>query len=472
MTLPPGLWICLAVGVLWIGFPARRTSPGITLAGGLCTLTGLLTPCWWTFGGNGALPEGWWAGVAWWIGFSWTPHCGSPVRSWSPQALGWSTMTATGLLTATVAEDWVTLLLAMELVRQSTLPRRPDHAAAWEAFCPLMLTVALIGWVSVTGASTLAEWRAVLADSYAVSDSNLTIGRPSLILIGATVFTVCGIAGPVLWTWRDRASAGPQGSLGERLAATAARQLVSLLALQRLFTGGSAGLEPTWIVVLTITAVASWCLAIRWLSDPQRFDRAILGAAHFQWGTLLLWVCVLLGKSEWTDTAGELISSLAVRDALSLALLHHGLTFAALAAAATWLIDETDGASYFDQFRGLGSRYPLRTGTLLLLLASLIGLPMTAGFWFRWAWMLSTLGMHQVSADSSVSPHAGLRLAALLGVLTLAVVAGVFGRIARLMLFESVIGGAAPRGGWWPITVALVSVVAAVVTGLVPALLF
>lgn len=472
MTLPPGIWICLATGVLWIGLPARRMSPRITLAGGLCTLAGLLTPCYWTSGWNGSPTEGWWAVVAWWIGFSWTPHCATRVPRWSPPALGWSTMTATGLLTATVAEDWVTLLLAIELVRQSTLPRRPDHAGAWEAFCPLILTVALIGWVSVTGASTLAEWRAVLADSYAVSDSNLTIGRPSLILIGATVFTVFGIAGPVFWTWRDSASAGPQGSLGERLAATAARQLVSLLALQRLFTGGSAGLEPTWIVVLTITAIASWCLAIRWLNDPQRFDRAILGAAQFQWGTLLLWVCVLLGKSEWTDTAGELISSLAVREALSLALLNHGLTFAALAAATTWLIDETGGASYFDQFRGLGSLRPFRAGLLLLLLGSLVGLPLTAGFWFRCSWLLSILGMHQVSADSSIAPHLGMRLAALLGVLTLAVVAGTAARIARLMLFEPVIGQASPPGHWWPTAIAVVAGVATLAAGLAPVLLF
>ncbi len=472
MTLPLGVWICLGTGVVLIGLPARRTSPGLTLLGGLFTLAGLLSPCWPAPGLSAGWSSGWWTVVAWWIGFGWTPHCSAGVTRWSPNALGWSTLTAAGLLTATVAEDWVSLLIAVEMVRQSTLPRRPDNAAAWEAICPLLLTIALIGWVGVTGASTLTEWRAVLADSYSVSDSSVTIGRPSLVLIGATVLTVFGVAGPVFWTWRAAASASPHGGLGERLAATTARQLVSILVLQRLFTGGAAGLEPTWIVVLTVTAIASWCLAVRWLNDPQRFDRVILGAAQFQWGTLLLWVCVPLGRSQWTDTAGELISSFDLRLVLSMALLNHALVFAAIAAAASWLIHETDGASYLDQFRGLGVLQPLRAGTLLLLLASLIGLPLTAGFWFRCTWLLSILGMHQVSADSSIGPHEGLRLGALLGVLTLAVVAGAVGRIGRLLLFEPFIGGVSPRCHWWPIAISLAAVVATLVTGFAPALLF
>lgn len=492
MTWPPGVWCSLIIGCLLIGTRAERRSRALCLGSTVLALVGWAVSLWvWPSEWNSAWQTGWWAAGGWWLSTAWMTQLLPDGRCrWSPQACGWSLLVFAGLLLAATARDWITLVLALELVRRGTLLREPSSpepthrepssasgssAAVWESLCLVMLVLAVGGHLLVTGGVTFADWRQVLQQSYAVSETVATIGRPSLWLTAATGLTAFAITLPVLWTWRWPSpvndTAPSDLKCCSQLSAVAARQLASLLAISAIWQEPAPGTETPMLIVTWLITAAAWIVAWRRLTDPQRFDHALSGLMLWQWGCLLIWTCTGQGQATLSETTGALVLSLSPRTAFPGALLMFAITPAALAAATIRLIPQLSGGWYWDQFRGRGTATPWSARALWISFASLVGVPGLAGFWLRIAWLLSLFGLHQVSPDAIPLPHGILLLALTLGLILLSVATSTLLYLTRFLWLEPELGTATPPTHPWPSTILLITTTLLLLTGLLPQLL-
>lgn len=462
MMLPVGLWITLAAAILWLALPVRLRSRGFQAVVTLIVLCGLPTPFLWP-GPAPVDPWRWWAAAIWWFGSLVANRRESPS-----DGLPWGRALATfaGLQGLVVADDFVTWILALELTRWGTASTTDETHELAESCCRWLLALGLIGWLGVTGTTTFTGLRQVLDLSYAVPVGGSSLGRPSLVLVGATAVTMFGLIAPVFLTAsRHSTDASPVVWWSALLG----RQLAVGLALVGWIEGGLTGLETTLVVLLMVTVLCTWGVAFRWLADDQRLDRNLAGISLATWSVWLLTALTYLGQPEFRETPGALVTSLPPGWGVGVALLGWILAQNGLLASMQGLLVERRGPWFRDQLRGLGQVVPIRVTLLLISLASLIGLPGTWGFWHQLRAILALLGVHLLGSNDLILSHTGLRWLTVAAGLMLAAALSTSAQLARLLLFESPIGREVPRWRAGPLTMALLAALLVIFFGLVPA---
>ena len=157
-------------------------------------------------------------------------------------------------------------------------------------------------------------------------------------------------------------------AIGSKIAGAAAFLRVLATWLASGLDGGIAeALRPTTLVLATLAALTmlSGSLAALKQADIHR----LLGWSSVAQGGFFLMGAALLGRYGF--------------EAATAYLLIYGVTMLGISAAAFFLIQQA-GGSRLRAFRGLGRSYPLIGISLVVLLASLVGLPPTAGFFAKW----------------------------------------------------------------------------------------
>lgn len=477
MNAPPGCWICLGVGLLLGMLPRHLNSQALRVTGRLVLLLGLAVPWFWETASLRDSVGGWLAAAVWWVGFGWaaTGRQASPaarLRQTGDQAL-----TLAGLLLCCTARDWLTLFLSIEIVRLATRPTATPatpqdevRGRDWQNLCPLWLGLSLLCWTAATGATSFEAIAQVLnSESFATAIA--TGGRTSHLLTAAALLTMVAVCSPLLWQASPENRPEDGDSAAVSLARTTARQLAALLALQRAFTVTGPDLERSWLVGCLLLTGIAWCAAGLAWCDRQRFDRALGGLALFGWGGLVMWQGVALGQHRGGLPAGQFVASLSLSQGAPAAVIHWIAMLASATAGLRLLVSARSGCWYWDQFRGLGQQFPIRSLLVVMPLGSLIGLPGGAGFWLRGMWLLALLGMQHVSGEGGVSPQAGFWLTAVFGVLGLAGATHVWLRLARLMWLEPTWGVERTPKSLWPAVVAWGMTGATLALGLCPQIL-
>ena len=494
--LAPGIWMCLAVGLLQLFTPRGLWEQRVSRLGPWLTFLGILSPWWWPGGDGSAVAGGWWVATAWWLGFGWTARLEEDLRGETCKRQGEMSLAVSGLLLAAEASDWLMLFFAVELVRRATFAGADLARAArifrssipgdgadqsrvavsriterdWQLICPLILCLSLVAWVVVAGSNSLVEWRAVLERVGFDDSTGQATGRPSLVLTAASLLTVIGVCCPVFWSWNLTGTLRSTSPFEERLGQLLARELVAIVVLQRLLAGGVAGLTATWLVGLLVMTGTVWCLAGRQLLSQQRFDRGVAGLLLFQWGSLLLWLCAGLATPTESSRTGDLVASLDLGHGFYVGVLHFVGISAGVAAGLRGIALPRDQAWYWEQFRGLGRPHPGKCLMFILPCLSAIGLPGCAGFWLRGLWLLSLLGLNQVGGNSSLQPQFGVWLLTLVGMLLLTLAAGCILRLVQLLWLEAEFGDDRPLQRWWPRLVSWAVTACVLTWGLVPQL--
>lgn len=477
MNVPVGCWICLGVGLILGMLTGHLNSRPLRVVGRLALMLGLALP--WCRGieTHEFHVGGWLAAAAWWLGFGWT----GTGRLASPAAqlrqTGDHGLTLAGLLLCATAHDWLTLLLAIEIVRLATrsapatqAPRDEVSWRDWQHLCPLLSGLCLLCWTAATGAISFEEVAQVLNSESYLADLSHGL-RPPLIPTAAALLTMFAVCGPLLW----QASTGPlhgnDDAVATSVAHTTARQLAALLALQRAFTVTGPVVERSWLVGCLIVTGMAWCLACLTWFDRQRFDRAFSGLALFVWGSLVMWQGVALGQHHGALPVGKFVASLSLSYGAPAAVIHWIAMLAGATAGLRLLVSERSGCWYWDQFRGLGQQFPIRSLLVLVPLCSLIGVPGSSGFWLRGMWLLGLTGMQRVSGEEGVAPQEGFWLAAVVGVLGIAVAARAILQLTRLLWLEPMWGIDRTPKLLWPAVVAWGATLATLAVGCCPQLL-
>jgi len=459
--LPGGVWISLLAAIIWLALPARRQSRGVQAALMLAVLCGLPTPFLWP-GDTPVDPWRWWSAALWWFGSQ--VACRSQPTS-CRQTWGRALGAFAGLQALAVADDFVTWILALELTRWGTAATSDESHDLAESGCRWLLAVGLLGWFGVTGTTSFEEVQRVLDLSYAVPVGGSSLGRPSLVLVGATAVTLFGLIAPVFLTASQHAA---ETSPAVWWSSLLGRQLAVGLALVGLIEARMTGLETTLVILIMVTVLCTWGVALRWLVDDQRLDRNLAGIGLMTWSLWLLTTLTYLGQPSIQETPGALVTSLIPGASVAAALLHWAVVPLGLLACVPSLIVERNGPWFRDQLRGLGQIVPFRAALFLLLLASWIGLPGTWGFWHLLRAQLALLGIHVLGSNDLILTHAGLRWFTLAAGLLLAVAISTTGQLARLLLFESPVSREIPRWRAWSLTLALLATVVVLGFGLFP----
>lgn len=439
MTGSIGLWLSLAFGLWLTGLRDRPATQVIRLS----TTAGMLVAFASAIGDPAFQSEAdgwlWLAALIWWLGLGWFGHSkvGSPTEQ-RCHILGSRCLVVAGLLAAATGRDWVTLLLAVEIVRRATNGlRESGEPDGWEITSLWTSSLALAGWVFIVGSTDLETWRGVLLQTYSDSSTSSALGRPSYLVMASMMLTLYSALGPVLWTWRDvgATSAGLETTASLMLA----RQVVATGVLYRVMTLQIPELYMVWWITLVVLVLTTWVMALRWLTDSHRGDVILLGMVQTQGAFLLVWLLSVLDPANAGETQAGIVMSVDSRRIVLIGLVYHTAIIAGLANAVSCLVDLKNSPPFLDEFRGLAILRPLSASCLITALLSIAALPMTAGFWMLGFWLISLLGLHQWRGEILV-PHRGTQILLVAGLAMWGLMSAAAFRILRMLLLEVPVG--------------------------------
>ncbi|MBN6055773.1 NADH-quinone oxidoreductase subunit NuoN [Nonomuraea sp. RK-328] len=245
-----------------------------------------------------------------------------------------------------------------------------------------------------------------------------------------------------------------QGAPTPITALMASGTLVAAMgAVLRVFWVGLGNLDWNWRPVMwavaALTMIVGAVLAIT-QTDIKRM-LAYSSIAHA--GFLLIGVMATFDKSQ--QNAGSL-------SAILFYLLVYSFTTVGAFAIVTMVRDPGGEAGHLSRWAGLGKRSPLLAGVFAFFLLAFAGIPLTSGFFGKYAVFAAALASGSESGDSLGGWMTGL---VVLGVVASAVAAFFYVRVIVLMFFsEPAADGpsiAEPSMG----TVAVIAVAALVTVG-------
>jgi NADH-quinone oxidoreductase subunit N len=286
------------------------------------------------------------------------------------------------------ANDLVYLYLTLELLSIPTyvllyLPAKgkAGQEAALKYFLLSILSsaVTLFGFSYLYGLAGSTNLSAIGAAFAAANDQAI-----SPLGVFAMVLTIAGLgfrltAVPFHYYAPDVYQGGPTGVVAQLAVLPKIAGFLALANLLGLTSRPFADLPfpvPTQVpLMLWVLAAATMTLgnALALLQDNLKRVLAYSGVAHAGY--------MILGLVTATAfTGGDLPRHANGFDAILFYLVAYALMTLGVFAVLAALADESGGVESIDDLAGLHRTHPLAAGVLLLLLLSMIGIPLTAGF--------------------------------------------------------------------------------------------
>lgn len=257
-----------------------------------------------------------------------------------------------------------------------------------------------ISWTfGLTGSTNLSEIAAVLGNSDIAPDKMLTSAAAALILAGLC-FKVSAFP---FQSWAPDVYQGAATPVGAFLSA--APKAAAFATMLRVFFTAFEPMSDRWLPLLTTVALLTMIvgnLAALWQTDIKR----ILGYSS-------------IANAGYVLVAVAAHSTLGVSAVLFFLAAYSVMNFGAFAVLS--LREETS----LDDFNGLAKRQPVTAALMAVFISSLIGLPLTAGFFGKFYIFKSAI-------DSEMYWLAAL------GLLTSAVAAFYYLRVIQAMYMEPV----------------------------------
>lgn len=212
-----------------------------------------------------------------------------------------------------------------------------------------------ISWIyGLTGTTNLNEIAAILGNSDIAPDAVLTAAAAALILAGLS-FKVSAVP---FQSWAPDVYQGAPTPVGAFLSA--APKAAAFAALLRIFYTAFEPMADRWLPLVTAVALATMVvgnLAALWQTDVKR----------------------MLGYSSIAN-AGYVLVAVASHSTLGVsAVLFYLAAYAVMNFGAFAVVSMREETELSD-FNGLAQRQPMTAALMSVFIASLIGLPLTAGF--------------------------------------------------------------------------------------------
>lgn len=372
-----------------------------------------------------------------------------------------------GVMLVTSANDAITLALAWEIVSFVSLALRRIDAGK-EVISPqqdaglwMSMSSSLCLWLgialgSVVWASTqFDEVRMVLAQAYRPGPGRLAIGAGSKLGLLAMGLMVMGLASRIgLVPWQGACAAQARGvGYWTSGCAMIGGQLAGGLALVRLCGTVWIGFAGELIVLLIVMSVATFfvagALAARGLMAGEGSLRRWLTAFVLLHGAWLL-VGVIASIADLAAPESSLAATPGQPGAISMVLFSMGASLCGLSGLSLLLVHlarEAREVEYVDELLGLGQLAPTTAIALMIVLASLAGVPMTGGFWGRWLLVVSGFQVRGIDGASDVAPHQGVIVLLIVATVASFLLMAVVVRFGRVMFLEEPVSRVMPQGG-------------------------
>lgn len=266
------------------------------------------------------------------------------------------------------------------------------------------------GTVSFAGISQALAKGALLDPLVLVGFSMLAVGL--LFKIGAAPFQA----------WKPDVY---QGAPTPITALMASGVLVAALgALLRVFWVALGNLDWDWRPVIWVVAALTMIVGAILAITQTDIKRMLAYSSIAHAGFLLIGVMATFGKGS--QNAASL-------SAILFYLVVYGLTTVGAFAVVTMVRDPGGEAGHLSRWAGLGKRSPLLAGVFAFFLLAFAGIPLTSGFFGKYAVFAAALSSGAQPGDALGSWMTGL---VVVGVIASAVAAFFYVRVIVLMFFS------------------------------------
>lgn len=404
-----------------------------------------------------------------------------------------------GLMLIAASNDFLALGLSLEVVSlsiaalQRQMDLQPDNGVSLAApnegpadspsaniwFSRLSsawmwLGIALLS--NATATTNFDELQSVLTESYDPAGDQRAIGAPSkLILLSSGLIAISLFARMGLVPFH----LGFFATIRRRsqwisLCALMISQLAGAMTLTRLFGYVFVGLSQSFVVLAIVIALATFALsmtvALRGLSPGTQSVRDLVTSLILlQGGWLIVGTMIVAVELDhptlrWGAFPGQPESVAIIVFAQIISIL----SACGICSALTHLARADRRIEFLEDVKGLGHFAPLTSIALLAPLASIAACPWTAGFYSRWLTLVAGHNIHVKSTSNILTPHYGIRVSILAGVLTTVAFIPTSIRLTREMLLESPLARHVATGGRRPLIVSLMTAVATLFLGVAP----
>jgi NADH-quinone oxidoreductase subunit N len=359
-----------------------------------------------------------------------------------------------GMFFTAEANDLITLFLALELVSIPTyvllyLPR-VDAAAQEAAMKYFLLSIfssalMLFGFsylYGLAGTTNLPALTQTLTDAQRMGAALPAVALVALVMVVAGLgFRITAVPfhfyAPDVYQGTAPAAAGLLAFVPKVAGFAALLRVLGFVPLEGVGVGRALGDQvPVLLWILAaVTITVGNLLAL--LQDNVKRLMAYSSVAHAGYVLIGLAVAPLLAGSPKEFTGGV--------EAVLFYLVAYGAMTVGVFAVISYLSTPERPVETIDDFAGLGVSRPGVALLMVLFLFSLIGLPVTAGFWGKVLLFSGALGLSP-EADSTLSPEQ-MRQAveqarlfqalALIGVINAAIGAWYYLRIATVMFLRT-----------------------------------
>lgn len=386
-----------------------------------------------------------------------------------PATLGFFLFVIAGIILCVQANDLLSLGLCFEIIdlagntlRKQTDPNDVVGRSSATTFAS-RLTWLVRGWLwlgialiaNATSNTNFEAIRLLFTNAYTSSENPSHIGSPSKLVLLAAGFIIISLVIRLLFsvlqttvlttTEQKPTTLSPLLAVGQQLVVTS----VLTRIVGTVFTGLSHSLT-TLLMAATFVSFAASCLFVFRGQTPgaksiPRFTAA-LGLLQAGWFVIAL----MIAATELDNREVRLGAFRDQHETLAvIVLIQSSWLLAGLTLVGIWghLQRANRELLFIEDVRGLWAQYPLATLMITAAVASLIGFPLSAGFWSRWFTFLAGSNVHWKSTSMILTPFEGLRLTMLLGIVATIVNAALVVNLIRELFLETPLGRPQVTGG-------------------------
>lgn len=302
-----------------------------------------------------------------------------PVERYRGEFAAMLCFAAAGLMVMVTSLDLIVLFLGLELAALSCYALaawRKDDARAAEAGTKYLLLGSLASAFYIYGASLIFVQ---MGTTHLVRLSNMTLEPKALAVAGMLLLLIAfafKIAAAPFHLWAPDVYQGAPTSVAAFLST--ASKAAGFAVLVRIFTLGFITLTPQWVALAGLLAVASLLVGNLVAVHQNNVKRMLAYSGIAQAGYLLIAVVAMGGATLHASTQPILGPTALVLYLFLYTVGNIG------AFAIVGIVERDTGSSEAQAFAGLRTRAPLLAFTMLLLLLSLGGIPLLAGFVGKW----------------------------------------------------------------------------------------
>ena len=311
-----------------------------------------------------------------------------PVERYRGEFIAMLIFAAVGLMVMVNSHDLVVLFLGLELASIClyvlTCWHKKDAYSA-ESGTKYLLLASLASAFFIYGASLLFV---KFGTTHLTLLSGLITSAEPLVLIGLLMLLVgfaFKVAAAPFHLWAPDVYQGAPISTVAFLST--ASKAAGFAVLLRVLTGGFFGLSPKWWALISVMAALSMLVGNLIALHQNNVKRLLAYSGIAQAGYVLIAVGAL-GQAHFRASADP---SLGMTAAILYLFLYTVGNIGAF--AITGIVERESGSSEMSAFAGLRQRAPVLAFAMALLLLSLGGIPLLAGFVGKWFLFLS--GIYQ-----------------------------------------------------------------------------